>query len=865
MIVSDGINKLDHFSARLQMANDVNNIAQELFKLLTTAASSRRGTSTSSEKKTRVVSKEEKEYRAQLKKQTEAYKAENTARRDRLMREKVVGKQYEDLIKKVEAFGTSVTDAAERAKNLKQLDKIPETVAKVMAASSSSFVKQMAIQAKTLEGVFKIENIAKARQDLINYLSTISGRNKISAEDYHLLETRVKAAGTSFEELGISAKKWQKKDGVIAGAYMNYSNVAMEQLIKDTTDLAYTLGDTSKLINTGVNKALTSMSTKAQDLIVKWGSWATFLSAARGYIGDFEKQRQYGATDASTINSSLLGVSLGQWTDQLVESRMTLLAMGKDGSDAIDQLRDSISSIREISGSPEQALKDLLGVQKNISKFGVAQQDLTGEVEKQVGIYNQNFRSMGYSVEQFNELTNGIVNDIDTRKILAGLQQKERKATIESLQARYAEIQAIYGAERAMEIFKKERSDRNMGPMERLQQSGKAVGVFAAAGLTKEGFEYSKLLKQQVFAKGDELTKVNNRLTELKGIFADRYEQLRTTNNPYAQGQVLSVQRAAEVNSPEMLNWISESKAGTEGSSIDLKNTKAPEMTTGQKIFSDLSSGYHQIENILSSNTVKMGLSAAAIGVMTFKKGRTEKLLEEIRDILKGKGGVLGNKSSWKDTLKDMINPKSASKLGKLLKIGTSVAGFATAGFEAYRAINSNDSLAKKNQALGGATGTVLGTEIGAAVGTLAGPLGAVVGGAIGGYAGKALGDFAGEHLTPMLDKLDKNIVTPSQNQDSAIMVAQQSQQSTLKYLNDLLNQQMVAYKIQEENHQISHEQAEKQLNVTRELIKTTKAGWTNNKEAIEKQTTDILKDNMKSVTMPVKRGTGNIGNPPKK
>lgn len=847
------------------MANDVNNIAQELFKLLTTAASSRRGTSTSSEKKTRVVSKEEKEYRAQLKKQTEAYKAENTARRDRLMREKVVGKQYEDLIKKVEAFGTSVTDAAERAKNLKQLDKIPETVAKVMAASSSSFVKQMAIQAKTLEGVFKIENIAKARQDLINYLSTISGRNKISAEDYHLLETRVKAAGTSFEELGISAKKWQKKDGVIAGAYMNYSNVAMEQLIKDTTDLAYTLGDTSKLINTGVNKALTSMSTKAQDLIVKWGSWATFLSAARGYIGDFEKQRQYGATDASTINSSLLGVSLGQWTDQLVESRMTLLAMGKDGSDAIDQLRDSISSIREISGSPEQALKDLLGVQKNISKFGVAQQDLTGEVEKQVGIYNQNFRSMGYSVEQFNELTNGIVNDIDTRKILAGLQQKERKATIESLQARYAEIQAIYGAERAMEIFKKERSDRNMGPMERLQQSGKAVGVFAAAGLTKEGFEYSKLLKQQVFAKGDELTKVNNRLTELKGIFADRYEQLRTTNNPYAQGQVLSVQRAAEVNSPEMLNWISESKAGTEGSSIDLKNTKAPEMTTGQKIFSDLSSGYHQIENILSSNTVKMGLSAAAIGVMTFKKGRTEKLLEEIRDILKGKGGVLGNKSSWKDTLKDMINPKSASKLGKLLKIGTSVAGFATAGFEAYRAINSNDSLAKKNQALGGATGTVLGTEIGAAVGTLAGPLGAVVGGAIGGYAGKALGDFAGEHLTPMLDKLDKNIVTPSQNQDSAIMVAQQSQQSTLKYLNDLLNQQMVAYKIQEENHQISHEQAEKQLNVTRELIKTTKAGWTNNKEAIEKQTTDILKDNMKSVTMPVKRGTGNIGNPPKK
>lgn len=847
------------------MANDVNNIAQELFKLLTTAASSRRGTSTSSEKKTRVVSKEEKEYRAQLKKQTEAYKAENTARRDRLMREKVVGKQYEDLIKKVEAFGTSVTDAAERAKNLKQLDKIPETVAKVMAASSSSFVKQMAIQAKTLEGVFKIENIAKARQDLINYLSTISGRNKISAEDYHLLETRVKAAGTSFEELGISAKKWQKKDGVIAGAYMNYSNVAMEQLIKDTTDLAYTLGDTSKLINTGVNKALTSMSTKAQDLIVKWGSWATFLSAARGYIGDFEKQRQYGATDASTINSSLLGVSLGQWTDQLVESRMTLLAMGKDGSDAIDQLRDSISSIREISGSPEQALKDLLGVQKNISKFGVAQQDLTGEVEKQVGIYNQNFRSMGYSVEQFNELTNGIVNDIDTRKILAGLQQKERKATIESLQARYAEIQAIYGAERAMEIFKKEQSDRNMGPMERLQQSGKAVGVFAAAGLTKEGFEYSKLLKQQVFAKGDELTKVNNRLTELKGIFADRYEQLRTTNNPYAQGQVLSVQRAAEVNSPEMLNWISESKAGTEGSSIDLKNTKAPEMTTGQKIFSDLSSGYHQIENILSSNTVKMGLSAAAIGVMTFKKGRTEKLLEEIRDILKGKGGVLGNKSSWKDTLKDMINPKSASKLGKLLKIGTSVAGFATAGFEAYRAINSNDSLAKKNQALGGATGTVLGTEIGAAVGTLAGPLGAVVGGAIGGYAGKALGDFAGEHLTPMLDKLDKNIVTPSQNQDSAIMVAQQSQQSTLKYLNDLLNQQMVAYKIQEENHQISHEQAEKQLNVTRELIKTTKAGWTNNKEAIEKQTTDILKDNMKSVTMPVKRGTGNIGNPPKK
>lgn len=856
---------------RSKMANDANNTAQELFKLLMNAASSRRGSS--ADKKPRVViSKEEREYQKQLKKRTEAYKADDAARRANTLREKVVGKQYDGLIKKINSFGTSIEDAAKNARNLKELEKIPETVSKALATSSSAFVRQMSNQAKTLEGVFKVENIAKARQELIQYLSTMAGKNKMSAGEYDLLEQRVKAAGTTFDKLGIKVRSWQRGEEKL-GASVDYTGMSVANLSRETNELSTALGNASNLVENKFNKTLVGYADYWKQQLVKLGTWANLWAAVQSYRTDFEKQRQYSATDVSTIDSARLGVSLGQLTDQVIDSRMTLLAMENGGKDAMGELRKSISAFRDISSSPEQALKDLLGVQKNISKFGVTQQNLTDEVEKQVAIYKSSFAPMGYSMEQFNELTSQIVNDIDTRKQLAGLQQKERKAATEALQARYAEIQAIYGSERAMEVFRNEQERANMGPMERLKQSNYAQGAFASLGLSRQGAEYRQLMLKLPSATGEQKEQMQKRITEIESEVSNAYQKALTEPG---QARALMAEAAFQKVGMDVNKLMTANTVGSEGQQI---GKPAPrEMSKTEGFVSDILSGVHQIENVLDSSTIKLAASAVSLGALLIVGNKTNSLLQQIRDSIKGNisGGTPGAPGKT----------GKLGKLGKLAKIGkwggiAATLGFA--GYEAYDAMANSESNKEKTEKLGGAAGTVAGGAVGSRVGTWAGMetggllggavggppgalIGAVIGGGLGWWAGGAggatLGNMAGQHIGGYISNEAQQptaITPPSMQSDSELLRANAAKELELQELIKLQKQQVEYFKSLEEHQTLSHEASEQLQKLIQKNIDTMKAGFNSNKEAVDKQT-DYVKKNAKRITMPIVSGSS-LGN----
>ena len=158
-------------------------------------------------------------------------------------------------------------------------------------------------------------------------------------------------------------------------------------------------------------------------------------------------------------------------------------------------------------------------------------------------MYNSQYRALGYSVEQFNQLTETMVNDVDTRRILAGLDEKDRKGTVEALQSQYALNVQTYGAAKAMEVMKKQQEMATMGPMQRYRTAMLAESAFNMVGKGGLGAEFRNLMLKLPGLKGDEKTAALDRLTAIKSEVSTALEKQRAENLGQAMSTEVSWQK----------------------------------------------------------------------------------------------------------------------------------------------------------------------------------------------------------------------------------------------------------------------------------------------------------------------------------
>lgn len=839
--------------------NDPKIIAQELFNLLMNAASStRRGGNRKVEQP-----KEQREYSKWLKRATENYKAQDAVQRSKLARDKVIGKQYDDILKKVTAFGTSIEDAIEKAKSLKELEKIPETVSKIFASSSSSFVKQLANQAKSLEGIFQIENLASVRKDVLTQLSTMSDRTKLTVEEYNTLNEMMTKAGTSFANVGIVAKS-VITNGKQTGVLLRTTTADLSDLKKETADLADTMNKSAEIVTSKFNNSINSFASNVKEKITQMGSLANVMAALQAVRTDFEKQREFAAADVSTMQALRLGVTLSQLTDGYVTHRMTLLAMQSANKDVEAEMRDTASTFREFSRDNDQAIRNLLGSMQVTSKFGVAQEKLTGAVDKQAQIYKKSFQPLGLSMEQMNELSIQMSEDLDVRRQMAAMDMSERRQMMEAKQARYAEIQAIYGAGRAMEIFRAEQQRAAMKPTERFKTAMYAEPAFATLGMASQGKEYRELLFALPKLTGKEREQANARLTEIQSQVANRFEQLAATNI----GQAMAAEKAFEKTGINIDSFFTSSTAGTEGQqvSMQLARDTVNEQRKLNGIVSDIMTGMNFLQSTAQTSTVQLATSVAALlistSVINKTIGATSRIthskLDSIRSAILGKDLSNGNVTSSGGGKKP---PQKGGKILKGLKIGGPIAGLAAGAYGAYDTLNTAENPSQLGEGLGSATGTALGSigggaMTGALMGAALGPIGA----GVGMIAGSLLGAWGGGELGSLIGKqIAEEFSTPSMKEQSAVntsnLKGEQHNNEVLKNLTALIEQARL-------QNTMSAEQLEELIKVQKQMMGTMKTGFNQNVDAVNKQTDEYLKQNIKSSNVSLTRGSNPTGNP---
>ena len=165
-------------------------------------------------------------------------------------------------------------------------------------------------------------------------------------------------------------------------------------------------------------------------------------------------------------------------------------------------------------------------------------------------------------------------------------------------------------------------------------------------------------------------------------------------------------------------------------------------------------------------------------------------------------------------------------------------------------------------EGVGGGAGVAIGTMVGSvvvgALGTLVGgPLGGVVGASIG----QALGGWAGGEIGSLVGKqIAEEISTPSMKEQSAVNTSAAKGEQ----LNKEILQKITAL-IEEAKQQktLTAEQMENLITVQKQLTGTVKAGFNQNTDAVNKQTEEVLKKNIKSSSITLNRKSLNPGGNP--
>jgi len=255
---------------------------------------------------------------------------------------------------------------------------------------------------------------------------------------------------------------------------------------------------------------------------------------------------QTATADAGWISGiKQMGIAQIDYMKLLKETRVEGLAATSAGVNFKESLVKSQNSLIGLTSSTTEAAKVSGMFHKNMARIGVSQDDLGDAVLQQTKIYKENYRALGYTAEEFANLTSELINDQGMRDVLLTLQEKERKAYVLGIQQRMAEYQTMgYTIDRAKELQKTFQNLVGMDPKERMKQAAKKRAMMGAMGMGAEGAELMDLEIRYRTMTADQKKDADIRMAEIQQQGAKVFGEMSGAGS--SLGQSMAMQMMAQ-------------------------------------------------------------------------------------------------------------------------------------------------------------------------------------------------------------------------------------------------------------------------------------------------------------------------------
>jgi len=411
--------------------------------------------------------------------------------------------------------------------------------------------KGIKTEIKDLKGVLQAQDTGKAMKSI---LTTISARDsetgKLTFDTYReaertllSLERQAESAGTTLKDMGIKTsrfyntkfKKWEVR-------IVDHDKV-VEKLTKDSLKF----GDALEEAAHSTDK-YTERVNFVKGALSKFGNVAKTLG--KDFVRLAEQEQRYAQQTATADAGWIDGVTRMQistldYMKILKDTRHESLAMSAAGLDFKDSLVAGADSLRGLTADSTEAAMVSKAFHKNMARIGVSQGDLGDAVIQQTKMYDDHYRALGYTADEFANLTAELINDQGMRSTLLALQEKERKQYIMGIQQRQAEYQTMgYTIERAKELQKTFQALNQMNPKDRMKQAAKTRAMMGAMGMGDQGEKLFNLQVRYRTMNADQKKAADIQMTAIQKEAAAKFGEMSGSGT--GLGQSMSMQMMAE-------------------------------------------------------------------------------------------------------------------------------------------------------------------------------------------------------------------------------------------------------------------------------------------------------------------------------
>ena len=398
-----------------------------------------------------------------------------------------------------------------------------------------------------LTDVIRKQDQAKALQSVAKKIKLIQEAKYSDQKEFDeaikdLAET-AKQAGTDIKSLGIKT-------------FSPLHNASQKQIytIKEAIKLSKELNEQAEEeleVTQDVIDAARDMSEsydKNKSKLDKFGGAVKKLGKRFFELAENEQRfAQATATaDAGWIDGMYrMGISQLDYMKILKDTRQEGLAAASAGVDFKGSLEESTKSLRGLTSNYTEAAMGAKFFHKNMARIGVSQDQLGDSVAQQTKMYEQNYRALGFTVEEFANLTNELINDQGMRSTLLGLQEDERKAYVLSVQQRQAEYLTMgYTIERAKELQKTFQALNKMNPKERMKQAARTRAMMGAMGMGAEGGRLFELQTKYRTMGPEEKAAAEKEMAQIQAKASKRFGSM--SGSGASMGQAMVMQNMAD-------------------------------------------------------------------------------------------------------------------------------------------------------------------------------------------------------------------------------------------------------------------------------------------------------------------------------
>ncbi|MGV7235350.1 MAG: hypothetical protein ACQ9ET_03740 [Nitrosomonadaceae bacterium] len=413
-----------------------------------------------------------------------------------------------------------INDAIDKA-DFNEVSRMPSILQDALRESNSQYAKDLAATVEDLGDVLKVEQSIQAQRDLIETLEKLK-KGPFDSAEWDKATAQAKKYGVALDDnmigLARDGKLKLKNDDII-----NQLTESQKDLEEQTSDLSEAMVKAAKKMNAGTGKFGGFMN--------KLGIFGKIIGLAiapmKMFVDEQRAAMKYGLAD-NILKVATAAVDLGMAVPEMKEiqaaNRQISYALG--GMDELHKMWVGASNaLQPIVGTREEASKIAMKFASAMADTGIAAGDLSAATMAQVQIYDDHYRMMGLSAEQFAQFTQDLVADTEFRHSLARLKKEERRGYVEGVQLRMAENRQMgYTLERTKDLQKYFAQISGAdSPMERMQKAARMGSMFGALGMGQEGQRINDLMRKMPSMGRDEQIAAQKEITKLNEKAANLY------------------------------------------------------------------------------------------------------------------------------------------------------------------------------------------------------------------------------------------------------------------------------------------------------------------------------------------------------